>query len=304
MEAKTNYTMVGLIVLILTCALLASALWLSVGFNQKKYTVYAAYFHEAVSGLNAESPVKYNGVQIGSVYKIELSPLDPREVEILLNIEEGTPITTSTTATLISQGITGTTYIGLSASSGDLTLLQKIPKEPYPIIPTKPSLLNQIDKLVKEVSDNVNGVSERIKSIFDEENVMNVKKSLENFQKFSNVVAENNAKINSSIKNSDTLLHNLALVSEDLPVVIHDLKNSINTLTKEISSAGHNVSATMKAGKTTLDKISQQAIPPAVVLLRKLNNIAANLEKISSQMRQNPSVVIRGTTPPPRGPGE
>jgi phospholipid/cholesterol/gamma-HCH transport system substrate-binding protein len=304
LEAKTNYTMVGLIVLILTCALLVSALWLSVGFDQKKYTIYAAYFHETVSGLNEESPVKYNGVQIGSVYKIELSPLDPREVEILLKIEEGTPITTSTTATLISQGITGTTYIGLSAGSSDLTPLQKIPKEPYPIIPTKPSLLNQIDKLVKDVSDNVNGVSVRIKSIFDDENVNNVKKSLENLQKFSNTIIENNDKINGSIKNTDILLRNLAHVSDDLPIVIRDLKNSINTLTKEISSAGQNVSTTMKAGKTTLDKISQQAIPPAVLLLRQLNNIAANLDKVSTQMRQNPSVVIRGTTPPPRGPGE
>lgn len=139
MEAKTNYTIVGLTVVILTAALLASALWLSVGFDQKKYKIYAVYIHEAVSGLSEDSPVKYNGVPVGSVAKIELSQIDPQQVKILLNIEEGTPITTSTTATLISQGITGTTYVGLSASSSELTPLKKFPRNPIPLF--QPSLL-------------------------------------------------------------------------------------------------------------------------------------------------------------------
>ena len=72
----------------------------------------------------------------------------------------------------------------------------------------------------------------------------------------------------------------------------------------DMSKAGKNVSKTMVSGKNTLDKISQQTIPPAVLLLRRLNAISANLEKVSNEMRQNPSVVIRGTTPPKPGPGE
>ena len=282
MEAKTNYTIVGLAVLILSAALLASMLWLSVGFDKKKYNIYAVYIREAVSGLSLDSPVKYNGVQVGAVYKISLSRVDPQQVVILLNIEEGTPITTSTRATLISQGITGVTYIGLSADSPDLTPLTKLPEEPYPIIPSKPSLLNQIDKTIKEVSENVNSLGHKIQTVFDEENSENLKKSLINLQKFTQVVAEHNKNIGQTLRNSDELSHNLAEASRDLKV-------NIDKLTQEVTFASQSVSLTMQAGRTVLQKI---------------NNIAANLEQVSSQMRPNPSVIIRGPVPHAPGPGE
>lgn len=282
MEAKTNYTIVGLAVLILSVALLASMLWLSVGFDKKKYNIYAVYIREPVSGLSLESPVKYNGVQVGTVYKISLSRVDPQQVVLLLNIEDGTPITTSTRATLISQGITGVTYVGLSADSPDLTPLTKLPEEPYPIIPSKPSLLNQIDKTIKEVSENVNSLGQKLKTVFDEENSANLKKSLANLQTFTQMIAEHNKDIGQTLKNSDELFRNLANASKDL-------KEQINKLTQEVASAGQSVTITMQAGRTVLQKV---------------NNIAANLEQVSSQMRQNPSVVIRGTVPPAPGPGE
>lgn len=307
MEAKTNYTMVGLTVLILTAALLAAALWLSVGFDQKKYKTYAVYIHEAVSGLSEESPVKFNGVQVGYVKKIELNRLDPQQVKILLDIEEGTPVTTSTNATLISQGITGVTYVGLSATSSDLSPLQKIPKEPYPIIPARPSLFNQLDSVLKEVSENVNSVSLEIKKIFDKENAAYLKNSLANVQTFTEVLAKNKENIGHSLESTHVLLKNMAEVSHQLPQVTKDLKtaiNKINRMAGDMSTAGQKVSSTMDSGKTAIDKISQQTIPPAVTLLRRLDNIAANLEQVSNQMRQNPSVIIRGSTPPTPGPGE
>jgi phospholipid/cholesterol/gamma-HCH transport system substrate-binding protein len=304
LEEKTNYTMVGIMVVVLLSALLGAALWLSVGFDQKKYKIYAVFFHEAVSGLNEESPVKYNGVKVGTVYKIELNRVDPQEVRILLNIEDGTPVTTGTTATLISQGITGNTFIGLAANSSDLTPLQKIPKEPYPIIPSRPSLFNQLDRVMKDVSENVNSVSIRLKKILSDENTANITKSLASLQAFTQVMAEHSNDVARILKNGDTLVNNMAVASKDLPQVIKELKVSLNKLTIDVSRASQNVSSTMQAGKLAIDKISDQTIPPAVSLLHQLNNIAANIEKLSVQMRQNPSVIIRGSAPPAPGPGE
>lgn len=292
METKTNYTIVGLIVLILLGGLIAMGLWLSVGFDQKQYRLYAVYIHEAVSGLSEESQVKYNGVKVGFVKKIALNRLDPQQVKILLSIEEGIPITTSTTATLISQGITGTTYVGLSATSSDLTPLKKLPKEPYPIIPTKPSLFHQLDRVLKEVSENVNKVSLEISRIFDRENAKYIKETLEHLKTFSEVISQNSQHIDHGIANADILLKNLAEVSHDLPQVVKDLKigaHKLNGMTTAITTAGNKVSS---------------AVSPTIVLLHRLNTIAANLEKVSVQMRQNPAVVIRGTTPPQPGPGE
>ena len=307
MESKTNYTIVGVVVLILTAGLLSAGLWLSVGFNQKVYTSYTVYLHEAAAGLTDDSPVKFNGVQVGFVKSIKLNKNDPRQVEITLSIEENTPITTSTSATLISQGITGVTYVGLSAGSADLTPLQKMPGEPFPVIPAKPSLFNQIDSILKEVSENVNKVGNEAQRIFNDENAAYIKNSLANLERVSTVIANNSENINRSLKSADVFLANVAKVSDDLPAIVKDLKTGVakfNVLATDMSKAGKNVSKTMVAGKNTLDKFSQQTLPPAVILLQRLNAISANLQKLSNEIRQNPSIVIRGTTPPKPGPGE
>jgi phospholipid/cholesterol/gamma-HCH transport system substrate-binding protein len=291
---------VGLIVLVLIGGLFSTALWLSVGFNQKNYANYTVYLHESASGLNEQAPVKFNGVQVGFVKSIKLNQLDPRQVEITLSVEEDTPITTSTFATLISQGITGVTYVGLSAGSSDLTPLRKMPGEPYPVIPAKPSLLNQLDTILKEVAVNVNKVSTHIQRIFNEENATYIRNTLSNIDKFTTVIAKNNPNIDKSLKNANIFFTQMAKVSKDFPRLVakfNDLEDSLET-------AGANISETMVSGKNTINKISQQAVPPAVLLLRQLNAISANLIKISNEMRQNPSVILRGTKPPKPGPGE
>ncbi len=299
--------MVGLAVLILAGALVAAGLWLSVGFNQKKYHIYAVLMHEGVSGLSEQSPVKYNGVKVGFVSKIALNHNDPRQVVLLLSIEDGTPITVSTTATLISQGITGNSYVGLSAQTANLTPLRAAPNQPYPIIPTTPSLLNQLDKVLKEVSVNVNKVSVKIGQVFSQENIDNIHKSIANFRTFTDVIAKNSPDIGSSIQSAKIFLKNSAEVSREFPEIASELKSGLKKFTamaSSLTSAGNKVSTTMESGKTAINKISQQAVPPAITLIRRLDLIAENLVKVSKQMRENPAVIIRGTTPPTPGPGE
>ena len=286
MEAKTNYFIVGLTVILLAAGLLIAGLWLSVGFDKKKYNTYTVYMREAISGLSDESPVKYNGVKVGFISKIQLNEIDPQQVKLQIQVEEGTPITTSTKASLVAQGITGTTYLGLSASSSTFMPLQKTPGEPYPVIPYKSSFLTQLEKNVTEVTTGINHV-------FDKENAAHIKHALASLQKISSLIEQNNANLNKSL--------------QDLPILIREIKNSAHQFTimsKDISQAGMQLSSTMRAGRNSIDKISQQAIPPAVLLLRRLELIAANLEKVSADMRQNPAVIIRGSAPPKPGPGE
>lgn len=307
MEAKTNYTIVGIIVLLLTAGVLSAILWLSAGFNSKSYSYYTVYLREAASGLNGDSPVKFNGVQVGNVSAIKLNKNDPRQVEITLSIEEGTPITTSTSATLISQGITGVTYVGLSAASDDLTPLEKMPGEPYPVIPAKPSLFNQLDAVLKEASDSINSASKEVKRIFTEENAKYVRLTLSNMERFSEVMANNSSSIDSALKSADVFLANASLISKDFPQIVKDLRagiNNFNALSIDLSHAGKSVTNTMGSGNNTLNKLSEQTIPQANLLLRKLNAISANIELLSNTMRQNPSVIIRGTKPSKLGPGE
>ncbi|MDR3501233.1 MAG: MlaD family protein [Legionella sp.] len=307
MESKTNYTLIGVFIVVLFVGLLSAMLWLSVGFNQKSYSNFTVYLHEAASGLSKDAPVKFNGVQVGYVYEIKLNKNDPRQVEIILAIEDGTPITKSTAATLISQGITGVTYIGLSASTSDLTPIVKLPGEPYPVIPAKPSLFNQLDNLLKEVSESINNVSTQAKHIFNEKNARHVSRILHNVEKLTHVVAANSQHIDDSIKNADVFLTNIAKSSKEFPQLLRELQTGVSkfkTMADSLSHAGTSVSSTMGSGRNTLEKLSQETLAPASTLLHRLNAISVNLEKLSNEIRQNPSVVIRGSSAPKPGPGE
>lgn len=272
MESKANYTIVGLAVLILTAGLITTSLWLSLGFEHKEYDMYTVYVRESVSGLTENSPVKFNGVKVGVVSKIEINQFDPQEVKLELEIEEGTPITTTTHATLVNQGITGTTYLGLTASSPSLFPIQKTPGEPYPVIPYQQSFFGELEKNIHDISSN-------LKRILSKENIHALKETLNNLEKISAVFAQNDSNINRSLR--------------DLPKLIQDF-----------TTAGKEFTLTMKTGKDSIDKISQQALPPMIELFDRFATIAANLEKVSVEMRQNPAVVIRGTSPPKPGPGE
>ena len=286
MESKTNYFIVGLSVLLLAAGLIIAGLWLSVGFDQKKYATYTVYMRETVSGLNDESPVKYNGVKVGYIDKIELNAINPQQVRLQIKVEEATPITTSTEATLVAQGITGTTYLGLSATSSSITPLEKTPGELYPVIPYRPSFFNQLEKDIRTTTKAIN-------RIFDKENARHIASTIANLKKTSDIIERNNQNINKSL--------------EELPQLISALKISVrefSSMSHDISAAGAQVSDAMRAGRNSIDKISQQAIPPAVILLRRLNLIAANLEQVSAEIRQNPAVIIRGSAPPKLGPGE
>lgn len=286
MESKANYTVVGIAVVLMISALIVVGLWLSVGFDRKTYHYYTVYMQESVAGLNEDSLVRYNGVKVGLVSQIYLDRIDPQKVKLILKIEDGTPIFSSTKATLITQGITGNNYLGLATSSPDMTPLKTPAGEDYPVIPYESSFLNQLQNTITEVSASM-------KQFMSPENIKNLKHSLKNLQKITAVFANNDKAINNTL--------------QEMPKLAKELKRSIgyfSAMSTEISAAGKQLNVTMQSGKDAIDSISQQAIPPAVSLLHRLDVIAANLEQVSADMRRNPSIIIRGTTPPKKGPGE
>lgn len=286
MEAKANYRFVGLITIALLTGLIITSLWLSFGFDKKRYKTYLVYMGEAVSGLNDESLVKFNGVKVGYISGIEINKKDPQQVKLYLKIEEGTPITTSTQASLISQGITGNNFLGLSAITSTTELLKTLPGEKYPIIAYKSSFFKQLETTIEEVSKGM-------KELINEKNSKNLSITINNLKELSNVFTKNS-------KDIDKVLH-------EFPLLMAELRESVAKFTDmsaDVSNASDSFSTTMLAGRNTIDKINQQAIPPTISLLRRLDDIAANLEELSVELRKNPSVIVRGNAPRRPGPGE
>ncbi len=279
MESKVNYTIVGIFVICLITAIIIMSLWLSVGFSAKQYKLYCVYMNESVAGLTIDSPVQYNGVTVGHITDIHLNNQNPQQVKLLLTIENDAPITESTTATLMSQGLTGIAYIGLRSNSSNLSPLKTQPGENYPVIKTSPSLMVRLDTAVSDLTLNLNQISEELHSILDTDNQRALKQTLYNIDQLTGTLADNSKQLSTTLKSVNIFMQNSAKASQQFPELL-------------------------KNGQMTLQIFNEQTLPAINSVINNLATTSNNLLATSKTIKQNPSVLIRGETAPTPGPGE
>lgn len=285
MDTKAHYTLVGLAVVVLLSALIAGILWLSVGLNRPTYNTFLIYMNQSVVGLNNEAEVKFNGVDVGYVKNMELNPQNPQQVIVQLQIRDKTPITTSTVATLSAQGITGLNFISLSAQTPNAPLIKPTQTPPYPVIPTEPSLLVQLGSLLKDTSNQVQGMSNSIQNVLDDQNAANFKQILINLNAVTVSLAANSQNMAEILQQTNTVLKNTATASMEFPQLTKNLQMSINNLNQATN-------------------LAKEGMIPAVRLINHLASISGNMESFANDVNQNPAILLRGKAVNNLGPGE
>ncbi len=285
MDPKVNYTAVGIYVVVLSMTLAAIVFWLSAE-HAKHYNRYLIFMKEAVSGLTEKSSVKFNGVDVGYVDKIQIDQKDPQEVRIVVKIQQDTPITKSTTATLMSQGITGATYVGLKAKTSNAPPLERSPHEPYPVIPSEPSLLVQLNEALRDVTtglrtmgESFQGMNTTFKRLFNTENLVAI----------------------------SNILNKTSQASNQFPGTLQKIQGTATSLTAasdQFKTTLQNSEGTIKSIDVAVKGLTEQTLPEIYEAARSLNQTLRDVKEVTAQIKQNPSVVIRGTKPAPLGPGE
>lgn len=293
MDTKANYALVGLFVIILTAVMIAFFVWLSGFSHHKTYHTYLVYARGGVTGLNIDSPVQFNGVRVGSVSKIELDTVNPQFVKMYLKIEAKTPVTESTIATLVAQGITGLVYVGLKAESAAAPLLKAENGQPFPIIPYEKPLLTQISEVLPELTKNLGEIAGKFKKVFSDQNLQNVSQTLTHLENITRMLDKQSEDIHSSINSLNTTLKNTAAASQYFQGTMSAAQQTAIQLNKTTQQVG-----------LMMNNIGQQTIPSVEDLLNQLNDTTANLQQLSQDLKGNPAILVRGKQPPPPGPGE
>ena len=140
-------------------------------FHKGNY--YVTYFNESVQGLDIDSPVKYRGVPVGRVERIEVAP-DSKLIKVVLKIETGQALERDIVSQLKSVGITGAMFIELDrrkAGEPDRSPPLSFPSE-YPIVASKPSDISQFLQGIDDVLGKINrvdfeGIEQKIKNNLD-----------------------------------------------------------------------------------------------------------------------------------------
>ncbi|HOF58453.1 MAG TPA: MlaD family protein [Syntrophorhabdaceae bacterium] len=306
MSKKKPLFTVGLFVVIGFMIGAGAIIWIGASKYFKKGDTFLTYFDESVQGLQIDSRVKYQGVDVGWVTKIDLAP-DNRLVEVTMKININPDMANNIVAKLEMAGITGLVFVGLEHTKPSYAKLS--PKINFPtsspVIPSIPSEIqkmfagiisvvekaNQID--FKGISDQIKTTAKTVDSFVGDVKMKNMVTSL------TNAVAnieEISKKINLIMVEGGSFEH----IIKDAQDLLVSVKETIDNLNKEISDI--NIAETTHKATRIIDHTAKRTKAVATeiqITSENLRRASETLENLLNRLNTDPSDII--FSEPPKG---
>ena len=167
MENKAHALAAGAFVVLLSSLLLALALWLTRESGDTQ--IYEVSTSGAVTGLQAQAVVRFRGVKVGKVMDIGFDAQTPGNVLVRIAVDDDTPVTRNTFATLGFQGVTGIAFVQLDDAGGSA---QRLPtREDQPArIPMRAGLVDQLSEQSGRILAQLEDTSRRLNQLLALEN--------------------------------------------------------------------------------------------------------------------------------------
>jgi len=165
METDRHYFIEGLFIIGLSIAAAFFFVWLQ-SSGQRDDVLYRIHFNESVSGLALGDPVKFHGVDVGTVKALALDPADPRKVQVDVRLRKEAPVKTDTRASLRLKGITGVVFIELNGGAPNAQSLAAVtPEGQIPEIASEKSSLTTVLDQLPRVIEKFSAIEEQTKKV-------------------------------------------------------------------------------------------------------------------------------------------
>jgi phospholipid/cholesterol/gamma-HCH transport system substrate-binding protein len=318
--------------LFLACGMVFAVLviiWLGMSRFLEKGRYYVTYFDESVQGLNIDSPVKYRGVFIGRVDRIDVAP-DSKLIQVVLKIESGQTLDSSIVAQLKSVGITGSMFIEIDrkkTGEPDQSPKLNFPTK-YPIVASKPSEIGELISGINAVLDQIKsldlrGITERIKLTLEnidqkvsQADVKRISDSLEaslgranlllNDQRWDRILSmvdQGVLSFNSVIKGANRSLDRLDKTIVRFDGIVEEKEKSIKAGIENFKLAMQRANVFLEKGSALMDGTDAavtQLTQHLLIVAQNLEKASENLNQIMELLADQPSQLIFGAPPVPR----
>lgn len=319
MNNKTNYTLVGLMVVTGIVILLAFSYWMLKPSDEAKERTYIIYFTESVFGLNLNAPVKFRGINVGRVTKMRINPKNSEEVEVRVSILADTPIENNIVAKLTAQGITGLTYINLTAGEAKKIEKVKINGEMCRVIPTAPSFFKHFEQSFGSMSDRMTAALYQAEKLLNDENQKElmrlVRASANSMEKVDRVLDEKTiTHLHNTVRNLDEttahLNHTLTKIDTTLDYTKH-WEDNLQENFGEIMISYKHMEGTLRAFEDALDRgdfnireITSEMVPTLTTTLIELQKVLIRFDQSLQGLQKSPSDILYKRQEVKKGPGE
>lgn len=304
MIKKKTYFLVGFFVLAGALIAVGTVIWLGASQYLQKGERFVTYFDESVQGLQVDSSVKYRGVEIGMVEKIQVAP-DYRLIEVVMKINFSGDAANKTIAKLKAAGITGIVYVELDhRKKGDINRTPQINFEPdYPLIPSNPSEIQEIVSGVDDVVKKLQDVN--FKAISDE--LVSATKSVNTFfagQKMTKIISNLEAMTQTLADSANQLSQMVGdgradQILTDARDTVRDAKETIGRVKSELEK----MKLAETSAKTTrlIDDLSRRSKTIATEIQftgENLRRATDNLDQLIERLKADPSDILFSDPPP------
>lgn len=318
MESRAHAIIAGLFTVLLGVGVILAALW----FSRENYdrVAYVLESKHSVSGLNAQAPVRLRGVQIGKVQSIDFDDEDPKLILITILVKSSSRITRGTFAQLGAQGITGTSYVMLEDDGRKPEFLPPATDKASRIA-VKRALFDEIANSGQEILFQVSKVAKQLESLLSEPNQVQLvgaigsvrgmaeridllAKALEPGAKNLPALAGDARK---TMAGADAALRELAPALQEAKAALA----SVDKLAREyaqradaLDRVAKSVEQISQASQGAAGAVANDVAPRATVLLEEIARNSRNLDRLLSELNEQPAGLVFGRGPARPGPGE
>ncbi|MDL2272370.1 MlaD family protein [Desulfovibrio sp. OttesenSCG-928-I05] len=300
METKASYILVGAFTLLVVAGALIFILWIG-GDSKGQSTPYVVKVNQSVSGLSVGNDVVFNGVRVGQVSRITLSPLDPASVTVLIQVAPDTPVRMDSVASLEIRGITGISVVSITGGTAASPLV-KSSGDAIAEIPYKASGIQEIMASVPEIMSNLNELVERGNAILSPENAKSfnvfmtaLADTMEGVAEGRESIAETLASFNEAAKNVSKLAASVNDLSDSTRKIVDtQFKNAMDALAKAASGAQRIVAVAEPA----MQRFSREALEDVHTLITEARNLLNRLALLASSIESDPRRFFFGNSVP------
>ena len=304
METRSNYAIVGAVVVALVVAMFVAVLWLArfSGADDQRFDIF---FKQSITGLAVGSPVAFNGVPVGKIEEIRLLPATPQFVRVRIALAEDVPVLKGTTAAVESIGFTGVGQISLTGAMQGADPITA--RGPYgvPVIPPRVGGFASLLESAPELLDNVSKLTERLTQLLDKDNRRSLANILTNADTISGALADRAPEIAATVVEAQatlkaatsTLTRIDALAGSTQQLLDRDGKPMVADLRRAIGAAEASLSRIDKlttAAQPGLETLSTETLPEANRLVRDLRDLTASLGTVAAKLDEDPAGALIG----------
>jgi phospholipid/cholesterol/gamma-HCH transport system substrate-binding protein len=267
METKANYAIVGFFTVLVIAAAFGFVYWMSNFGRQGEMAPLLVRIPGSANGLSVGSPVRFNGIQVGTVRGLTIDKSNPNYVVARNEVRTDAPVYETTKAILEIQGLTGSAYIELSGGPvKGPNLLEKALRTGEPaILEADPSSVTNILSTADKILTKVNHIVDQFDG-FVQDARGPLTATIKNTQTFSQALADNSDGIDkflASVSSLSDTIRNLSgrldstmgsiqkLVEAVDPDQVRDIVSNIDTVSKQFATASADLDETMASFRET-----------------------------------------------------